>query len=199
MRHPMIDETEGTRSSQSGFSIIELIIVVVIIMVLAGMAAKWMSPAIRSYRLSGTAFEIAATARLARIKATTGDARYRTLVNTTARTYQVQRYPRGGTGWLTFDVGAASQQVPWPSNLLAAGVNFSTTGISAAPPGQSTTQATDMVFNTRGLLINPSTGVPVNGRCFYLQGDTDRPLAVCANLAGKVTVYRRFGSVWEVQ
>ena len=199
MRHPISDRTEGTRSSQSGFSIIELIIVVIIIMVLAGMAAKWMWPAIRIYRLSGTAFEIAATARLARIKATTGDARYRVLVNTGARTYQVQRYPRGGSAWLTFDVGPGTQQVPWPSILLGTGVNFDTTGITSAPPGQSTTQATAMVFNTRGLLINPSTGVPVNGRCFYLQGNTDGPLAVCANLAGKVTVYRRFGSVWEVQ
>ena len=192
MRHPMIDETEGPRSSQSGFGIIELIIVVVIILVLAGMAVKWMSPAIRSYRLSGTAFEIAATIRLARIKATTRDARYRVVPNVGARTYRTELRVRGPSTPWTLESGTTD----YP---LATGVNFDTTGISAAPPGQSTTQATEMVFNTRGLLINDSTNVPVDGRCFYLQGNTDRPLAVCANLAGKVTVYRLFGSVWEVQ
>ena len=191
MRHPMIDETEGTRSSQSGFSIIELIIVVVIIMVLAGMAAKWMSPAIRSYRLSGTAFEIAATAQLARIKATTGDARFKVKRNTSpARTYRTEFKTR--TGSWTLDPLSADYPLP-------TGVNFDTTGITAAPPGQTTTQATAMVFNTRGLLINDSSGAPVDGHCFYLQGNTDRPFAVCANLTGKITVYRRFGSVWEVQ
>ena len=190
MRHPMRARTEATRGSQSGFSLIEVIIVVIIVMVMAAMAAKWMGPAIASYRLSGTAHEIAAAAQLARIKATTSDARFRVFPNTGARTYRMEFKTR--TGSWTLDPLSADYPLP-------TGVNFDTTGITVAPPGQTTTQATAMVFNTRGLLINDSTGAPVDGRCFYLQGNTDRPFAVCANLTGKITVYRLFGSVWEIQ
>ncbi len=191
MRHPIRARTEGTRGSQSGFSLLEVIIVVIIVMVMAAMAAKWMGAAVSRYRLSGTAHEIAASAQLARIKATTGDARFKVKRNTSpVRTYRTEFKTR--TGSWTLD--PLSADYPLPTD-----VNFDTTGISAAPPGQTTTQATAMVFNTRGLLINDSSGAPVDGRCFYLQGNTDRPFAVCANLTGKITVYRRFGSVWEIQ
>ena len=191
MRHPMRLKTEGTHSSQSGFSLIEVIVVVIIIMIMAAMAAKWMGAAVANYRLSGTAREIAAAAQLARTKATTRDARFRVLPNTGARTYRTEFKTRTGS----WGLDPLSADYPLP-----AGVNFSTTGITPISPGETTvTQATAMVFNTRGLLINDSTGAPVSGRCFYLQGNTDRPFAVCANLTGKVTVYRLFGSVWEIQ
>ena len=82
MRHPIRARTEGTPGSQSGFSLLEVIVVVIIVMVMAAMAAKWMGAAVSRYRLSGTAHEIAASAQLARIKATTGDARFQVKRNT---------------------------------------------------------------------------------------------------------------------
>ena len=190
MRHPIRVKTEGTHGSQSGFSLIEVLIVVIIVMVLVAITAKSMGSLVANYRLSSAAREIAATAQMAKIKGTARDARYRVWINNTARTYRVEAFPRGGS-W-TLDANAADMPLP-------TGVNFSTTGISSAPPGQTTTQADEMSFNTRGLLIDTVTFAPTDGRCFYLQGNTTQPFAVCSTLTGKTTVYRLSGSTWEVQ
>ena len=190
MRHPRSEKPDGRHGSQTGFSIIELIIVAVIIMVLVAIAAKSMGSAVRNYRLSGVARDVAATAQMAKMKGSARDARYRVRINTGARTYRVEAFPRGGS-W-TLDTNAIDMPLP-------TGVNFSTTGISSAPPGQTTTQAGEMSFNTRGLLIDTVTFAPTNGRCFYLQGNTAQPFAVCSTLTGKTTVYRLSGSTWEVQ
>ena len=143
MRHPMRARTEATRGSQSGFSLIEVIIVVIIVMVMAAMAAKWMGPAIASYRLSGTAHEIAAAAQLARIKATTSDARFRVFPNTGARTYRMEFKTR--TGSWTLDPLSADYPLP-------TGVNFDTTG------GSTTSTAADAFFVRRWEVS--TTGLP---------------------------------------
>jgi len=177
---------------QRGFSLIELVIVVAIIMVLLGLALTSMTNAMTSYRLNSTARSIATTVQLGRTKALARDARYRLARATAAYRMEFKLRPPGSP-W-TLDT--ATGELP-----LASGVGFSDTGIPAPPPGfgGTVTQAADMTFNTRGILIDDGTSAPLVGSCFYLQARRVRPVAVCTTMVGKTTVFRLAGGTWEAQ
>lgn len=195
----MMQSSQGSRqvkhTSENGFSLLEVIIVVAIIMVLVGLTLITMTSSVRNYRLSSAARQLAATVQMAKIKAMARDAQYRVVADTstTPHSFVVQFRPRGAA---SFAPDPNSDRFTFPTS-----VRFDNSGISAAPPGQTTTQATEMGFNTRGLLVNLALTPPppINGSCFYLQGNTDRPLAVCSSLAGKTTVYRLYSGNWEAQ
>ncbi len=179
---------QGKGDSQRGVTVIELVITVLIGMVLAGLAAGAMFSAVASYRLSSAARSLAASAQLAKIKATARDAQYRVVIDASARTYRIEYRARGSTSWV-LDPGSADISLP-PR------VDFITATVSSPPAGQSGGPDTDMTFNTRGLLVSGSG--PINSRCFYLQGSSAQVLGVCSTLAGKTTVYRQSGTSWEV-
>jgi hypothetical protein len=56
-----------------------------------------------------------------------------------------------------------------------------------------------MTFNSIGLLFDTTTLQPADGRCFYLQGNTDRPAAVCSTSVGRTAIYRLQNGTWEKQ
>ena len=176
---------------QRGFSLLEVIVVVTIILVMVALAGKSMFSAVANYRLSSSARSIAAAAQLARIKATGRDTRYRLVIDATNRQYRIERLNRTTNAW-EVDPGAESWQA------LAPNVNFVTTAVTA-PAGQSAGPDTEMDFNNRGILVN--SGTPVNSRCFYLTAtNVPRGWGVCATMTGKVTTYRAgTGSGWQVQ
>lgn len=151
--------------------------------------------------------QLAAMSQLAKIKATSRNTWYRLATNTGNRTYRLEVYDRNVTPGV-WNVDPGNDWVTLPP-----GIQFlSGLGIATPPPGHSGTPATEMAFNTRGLLVNwsagpPPTAAPLNSRCIYLvrmgvEGAGVRPTAVCASLAGKTSVYRlATGSsgAWEIQ
>ena len=193
MTHPEKHPDDRTPLQQHGFSLLEVILVVAITLVLTAMTARSMGGAIGNYRLNTTSRNLTALAQLAKVKATARDTRYR--ISTSGSTYQLDRFDRTTSTWVMESNTAAYN--------LAPGVTFSTTGITTAPPIESptpaVTQATNMTFNTRGLLIDDATGAAVNSRCFYLRGVPRYPNAVCSSLAGRSVVYRYDGGNWIVQ
>ncbi len=200
MQKPLNTKSNCQHGEQSGFSVIELIVVVAITLVLAALTGKSMVSAVQNYRLSSAAQGLAATVHLAKMKATARDARYQVLVNTGVGTYRIQRClrpPPGSATPCTWQLDPGSDDIPLPP-----GVSFIAAAVAPPPPGQSGGPDTDMTFNSRGLLVvntNAPTAATVNTRCFYVQGQSDRIYAVCSSLAGKTTVYRQLGSAWEVQ
>lgn len=193
----MCRATDNLRSrqsdaSQSGFSIIEVIIVVAIVMILAALTGRAMWSAVGTYRLTSAGRSIAALSQLAKIKATARNERYRVTANSATSTYRLERW--NGSAWVP-DAGAED-------NPLPPGVTFVTTAVASPPTSGGMTLSagpdTEMAFNTRGLLVNGTAPAPINSRCFYLTSSTTRVLAVCSTLAGRTTVYRRFTTVWEV-
>lgn len=199
MQKPLNTKPNCQHGEQSGFSVIELIVVVAITLVLAALTGKSMVSAVANYRLSSAARGLAATAQLAKIKATARDARYQVIVNTGVGTYRIQRClrPPPGSATCTWQLDPGSDDITLPP-----GVSFIAAAVAPPPSGQSGGPDPDMTFNSRGLLVvntNAPTAATVNTRCFYLQGQSNRIYAVCSTLAGKTTVYRQLGSAWEVQ
>jgi type II secretory pathway pseudopilin PulG len=187
---------------QGGFSLLEAVIVVAVTLVLVGLTGKAMFSARENYNVTTAARQIASLAQVARTRAMAGDTRFRLVIDTTARTYRTEMCSKNSTGTACVD--------PWP---VAAGtapvslpprVNYSTTtpvSIPAPPPGNGTavTQATEMTFNSRGLLFDATSGQPTDTRCFYIQGNNNRPMAVCSTMTGQTSVFQWVGSEWKRQ
>jgi len=180
---------------EHGFSVIELIIVVAVIMVLAALSGKAMWSAVANYRMDTAAREIAGSVQMAKMKATARDARYQVLINTTAGTYRIQRLTAAGGTW-ELDPGTDDYTLP-------SGVSFRATAAASAPTGHTAGPNTEMTFNTRGLLIQnvtTATASLVDSRCFYMESSAGaRSAAVCTGVTGKTAVYRLTGSAWDTQ
>lgn len=205
LRPILLEDSRLTRSR--GFSLIEVLIVVAITLVIIALAAPQLRTAVNNYRINGTARQIQAVAQLARVKATSGNTRYRvhrdTDAATSAGTYELQRCMDSATSrtnpCATWQLDATAAVT-----FLPTGVTFSTYGISAGPPiaPGAPVQATDVVFNSRGLLFDETAlpnGAPASNRCFYLAGTKTRAVAVCSVLTGRTVLYRLYGSAWELQ
>jgi Tfp pilus assembly protein FimT len=200
MRKPRRTEA-GQGCWQGGFSLLEAIIIVAVTLVLVGLTGKAMFSARDNYNVTGTARQIASLAQLARTRAMAGDTRFRLVIDTTARSYSTEMCNKNTSGTGCDSWSVASGTAP---TLLPPRVNYSTTtpvSISAPPPGNGTavSQATEMTFNSRGLLFDTTSGQPTDTRCFYIQGNTKRPMAVCSTMMGQTSVFQLAGSQWKRQ
>lgn len=202
MGHPAKSKP-GQAGRQQGFSLLEAIMVVVVTLVLVALTAKSMLSARDNYNLSSAARQVASLAQLARTKAMARFTRFQVKVSTTgttANTYRMEvcTSPNATTNACdAWDLDPLSADTPLPS-----GVTFSTSQITGKGAAGETpaAQATEMTFNSRGLLWDSPNKTPADVRCFYLQSRTlRRPMAVCSTMVGQTTVYRLYGTNWEKQ
>lgn len=187
------------RSSTGGFSLLEAIIVVAITLVLVALTGKGMLSALNNYNISSAARNIASDAQLARSKATANQKRYRLSITTSPARYLIQWCNTLSGNNCTTWVGDTQSG----SNPLPGGVSFTVpSGVSVTPMDATTpAQATDITFNSRGLLIDNSTGSGIPFRCYYLAGNQTAAYAVCATLTGRAMVFKLnpAGTVWTQQ
>jgi Tfp pilus assembly protein FimT len=188
---------ETRLANQRGITLPEVAIVVAMSMVMAALTSQSMQSAVNSYQMTRSCRQLAALAQMARIHAAGRATRYRLRIDATNRRYLVEYCSSSSgnicTAW-TADPYTGQTQLP-------TGVSFTAAGIGVTPPEQSSvTLASEMTFNSLGLLYDESGHQLADGRCFYLQASSgDRPMAVCATMAGKTTMYRLYSGTWEVQ
>ncbi len=195
----MISSVRSER--ERGFTLIELVIIVAISLVMVALTGKGMMSAVDNYKVASAARQVMATVQVAHLKAPANNTRFRVTIDPTAGTWLLERCTSASpsapcnatTGW--------SAEPGYVPIALPLNVRFSAAGITAIPPDQTdVTQAGDMTFNTMSMLVDMATGQPAaGGRCFYIQGNTDRPAAVCSNMVGRTAFYRLSGGVWELQ
>jgi len=157
----------------SGFSVIELLIVVAIVGVVAAISMPVGGAAVGSYRMSGQAHAISYQVSLAKMRAAASFTRARLFVDLSSNTYRLETWNKI-TSHGTVDGG--TEQLPPPI-----GFGF---GTAAAPPpntqgaiGQAAACLDDasaviansacVVFNSRGIPID-STGAPTGNDAVYL-------------------------------
>lgn len=168
----------STHQSEAGFSLIELLIVLVMTVTMAAIVVPKTSVLFGNLRLSGDARGLSNHIALAKMRAAADFTRARLFVDVAARTYRVERYQKTGVvGWVTdtgptrfsyrVNVGAGSLTTPPPNTQATmADAPACLDNGGAAIGGTSC-----VVFNSRGIPVD-NLGAPTVADALYITDGT---------------------------
>lgn len=160
--------------SHAGFSLIEVLVVMALLGIAASFAVPVVSNTVSGYRLRNESKTIANLVGLAKMRATSQFSRARVYGDLGNNTYRLQVWNKTTNSWVTEGTPAT----------MPFGVRFGF-GVLATPPPNTqpaiamATQCTNnagaviagtncVVFNSRGIPIDATTGAPLGGNAFYM-------------------------------
>ena len=203
-----------------GFSIIELVVAVLIIMILSAIALPSSITMLRNYRAQGDARSIAGQIALARMRAAAGFTQVRLYVNLNANTYRIDVWNKAGAGCWQTDSATVACDAPTtaaaavPQDIqLSQGDAPGFGAVVAAPPGTQTVfgqapacldnaggaiaNTACVVFNSRGIPVIPGfPGVPIVNNtptgddAIYFTNNAGLTYAVTVSASGKTSMWR---------
>ncbi len=151
-----------------GFSAVELLLVVAIVIIVAGMAIPQMISMVQNLRTGGDARDLNGTILMAKMRAASNFAQARVHADLNSQSFWVEVQPSGATSWtaeggtqflstgVTFGFGSLTSP---PSNTQA------TLALAPACPGISNTAC--IIFNSRGIPVD-STNTPTGDDALYV-------------------------------
>jgi prepilin-type N-terminal cleavage/methylation domain-containing protein len=185
----------------TGFSLLEMLLVVSIVGIIAGIAIPQAFTAVKAYRLHSDASAIATQLNVTRFRSTSQYAPYRLNIDVSAGTYSMERLCGGTASSVDSNCSGTSAayqpfstpQIESGTLYLGTGDSFTTTNPgSTVYPGTITggSASTQFYFNTRGMPVD-NTGNPVanGGAVIYLHNQTNLNDAVVVSVGGRISVY----------
>ncbi len=179
------------RKGSAGFSLLELVVSVAVILVLSAIAIPEGMVTLRAYRLAGSARSVAHELSLARLRAETDFTNAQVVIDTTVvpNTYKVQVWDKTIPGFV--DEGG--------TQFLSQSISFGFGAATAPAGGQAALQQTvQTVFNSRGIPIDGAGAVNPND-VIYLADDQGNTYAVSVTVGGHTRVWRYNGGGWDQQ
>jgi len=178
------------RASTCGFSRVELLVVVAVMLVLSAIAIPQVWGLVETYRVGADARSIAVQLTLARVDAgaQNTDARINFNSCTAGSTnYQLEIYSQSSSAW----------QQQGGQTILSKGVSFGYGSISTPVGSQSSISNSPcyIKFNSRGLPVD-SSGNPTANYTIYIINQQNLCFAVTVLLSGRIQVFEYTGSAW---
>jgi prepilin-type N-terminal cleavage/methylation domain-containing protein len=185
--------------SENGFSLMEVLIVVAMMLVIAAAALPMLNGYVRSYSLVSDARAIAGQMALARMRSANGFSLGQLDFNLANGTFQVKICSKVGSTW-GFNPDTSSPPISL-SKSFGAQDSFSFGSITT-PAGNQTTLAqpnTAVTFNSRGIPVSGAacngtagSGTPTGNYAVYLTDNASKPsyVAVTVNVSSKITIWR---------
>ena len=177
MRQTGLRPFESIRRPADGFSLIEMMGVLALLLVVTAMAVPLTERAVAGARTGGNARGLADYVSLAKMRAASDFTHARVFVDLAGNTYYLQTWDKTGGSWQT----QGGQQT------LSSGVSFGFGSVTSAPPntqgtlGQAPACRDDLgtaigntaciVFNSRGVPID-AAGTPTGDDAIYLTDGT---------------------------
>ncbi len=207
--------SQNSGRSQRGFTMVELLVVISIILIVTAIALPSLPTFLRSYKLRNDARTLAGQISAARMLASENTKRALVACNTTTKICQIAL--RGlddplltGLNGSAFTVVTAGLQV-----ALSGTDSFGPPGAAGAsspsnPTGQASTgavQCNNIVFNSRGIPVYDATVSPscanttkdgwwVSNYVNYINDGLGDAIAVVVDPSGKANLYNWTGSQW---
>ena len=210
------NQITDSNKRQLGFSVVELMIVVIILGVLLAIAVSSVTSITRIYRIAGDGRGIAAELNVARMRSAADFTHARVYMDLTGNTFHLEVWNKGSGCWKTDGDANSCTQTTSPVIPLSQGDTFGfgsiTTGPTAATgaPVQSPACTVGVagaaaganIANTACIEVN-SSGFPVDSSnkivasdAIYLTNNQKLYSAVAVSISGQPTAYSYSGSAW---
>ncbi len=195
-------QTANGKNSSRGFTIIELLIGLVVILILAAFAIPNTVAALRAYRLSGSAHAVAHQLSLARLRAQTEFTNAQLVIDPVANSYSLQLCTTptntlGAADGKADNCTSAGDYNNEGTQFLASGISFGFGPAGSAAGGQSPMRQTIQTrFNSRGvpILLDGSGNTNPNDVIYLTDGQANT-FAISVTVGGHARVWRYDGSV----
>jgi type IV pilus assembly protein PilA len=204
------------RRGVRGYSLVELLIVVIVVLILASMAIPNIQSIARGSRTTGDARSISAALNLARMRAAADFSHSRVYMDLNGSTFHVETWNKSGGCWQTEGDSNACTQITSPVTVLDSGDTFGygtitsgptaatstiaqapgcTPGVAGAAAGTAVSNTACIEFNSRSYPVDSTNNI-VASDAIYITNNQKFYSAVAVSISGQPAVYRRSGSSW---
>lgn len=205
-----------TNRSQGGFSLIELMVVVLITIIITGMAVTSIPRISNNFRISSDTRNISAQLSQARMVAAAQFTHARVYMKLDSNSYRLEVWNKTNSCWQTYGDTNNCTQATSPITPLAWGDTFGFGSITAGPTAATTTIAQApkctpgvagaaagtainntacIEFNSRSYPVD-STNTLVASDAIYLGNNSTTYSGVAVSIIGQPTAYRYSGTGW---
>ena len=213
--HPVTYRAK-TNQGDRGFSIVELLIVVIIAILLSALAIPSVVSITRSARNNADARGISAALNLARMRAASDFTHARVYMDLSGNTFHLEIWNKASSCWQTDGDTNACTQATTPVTALASGDTFGfgpisagptaatssiaqaplcTAGVAGASPGSTTANTACIEFNSRSFPVD-KTDTIVASDAAYITDNQKFYSAITVPISGQPASYRYNGASW---
>src|SRR6266568_9619869 len=163
--------------TSAGFTILELVVVVAVILVLSAIAIPQAMATLRAYRLASSARAVAHQVSLARLRAETEFSNAQLVIDPATNTYTIQVWDKAVPGFV----------VEGGAQVLSSGISFGFGAAGGPAAGQAAMQQTVQTrFNSRGIpILLDGSGNTNPNDVIYLADAQGDAYAVGVTVAGR--------------
>jgi prepilin-type N-terminal cleavage/methylation domain-containing protein len=200
-----MEHGSNSKRGRGGFTLLELLIVMAVVIVVAGMAIPKVMTMVNNMRTEGDAENLNSAILLAKMRAGADFARARVYADLSANTYHIEVFTSGDTQW----------RAEGGTQYLSNNATFGYGSLSIPPTGAaSVAQApacleNDMVasntysntacvmFNSRGIPVDNTMAATTNDALYITNGTTVTGVVVSATGLTKIWRTGSSTAVWE--